>query len=84
MLLVDISGEEQPLSALSELSHVVEPDVCVLVVGEDKQLVRTLEVPTPYVTNMAFGAAGTGTVFITGVFDEWKAPYPGTLYRWRP
>jgi len=34
VLVVDITGEEQPLSALSELSHVVEPDVCVLVVGE--------------------------------------------------
>jgi GNAT superfamily N-acetyltransferase len=33
VLVVDISGEEQPLSALSELAHVVEPDVCVLVVG---------------------------------------------------
>src|SRR3954468_9538543 len=30
VLIVDISGEEQPLSALGELSHVVEPDVCVL------------------------------------------------------
>jgi pilus assembly protein CpaE len=34
VLIVDITGEEQPLSALGELSHVVEPDVCVLVVGE--------------------------------------------------
>jgi pilus assembly protein CpaE len=34
VLVVDLTGEEQPLSALSELSHVVEPDVCVLVVGE--------------------------------------------------
>jgi pilus assembly protein CpaE len=34
VLVVDITGEEQPLSALGELSHVVEPDVCVLVVGE--------------------------------------------------
>ena len=33
-LVVDISGEEQPLSALSELAHVVEPDVVVLVIGE--------------------------------------------------
>jgi pilus assembly protein CpaE len=34
VMIVDISGEEHPLSALSELAHVVEPDVCVLVVGE--------------------------------------------------
>jgi pilus assembly protein CpaE len=34
VLVIDLTGEEQPLSALSELSHVVEPDVCVLVVGD--------------------------------------------------
>lgn len=34
VLIVDVSGEEQPLSALGDLSNVVEPDVCVLVVGE--------------------------------------------------
>jgi pilus assembly protein CpaE len=34
MLVVDISGEEQPLTALAQLAEVVEPDVCVLVVGE--------------------------------------------------
>jgi sugar lactone lactonase YvrE len=56
----------------------------VLVVDEGKKLVRTIDVPTPFVTNLAFGEAGTGTVFVTGVFDEWKAPYPGTVYRWQP
>ncbi len=56
----------------------------VLVVGEDKKLVRTIDVPTPFVTNMAFGAAGSGTVFVTGVFDEWKSPYAGQVYRWQP
>ena len=34
LLIVDVSGEDQPLSALNDLSNVVEPDVCVLVVGE--------------------------------------------------
>jgi pilus assembly protein CpaE len=34
VLLVDVTGEEQPLSALSDLSNVVEPDVCVLVIGD--------------------------------------------------
>ena len=34
VLVVDVSGEEQPLTALGDLSNVVEPDVCVLVVGE--------------------------------------------------
>jgi sugar lactone lactonase YvrE len=54
----------------------------VLVVGEDRKLVRTIDVGTPFVTNLAFGAAGT--VYVTGVFDEWKAPYAGTVYRWQP
>ena len=34
VLIVDVSGEDQPLSALNDLSNVVEPDVCVLVIGE--------------------------------------------------
>jgi gluconolactonase len=54
----------------------------VLVVNEDKKLVRIIEVPTPYVTNMAFGANGADTVFVTGAFDQWKPPYPGAVYRW--
>lgn len=33
-LIVDITGEDSPLAALSELSQVVEPDVQVLVIGE--------------------------------------------------
>lgn len=56
----------------------------VLVVNEDKKLVRMIEVPTPYVTNVGFGADGAGTVFITGAFDQWKEPFPGAVYRWRP
>jgi gluconolactonase len=54
----------------------------VLVVNEDKKLVRIISVPTPYVTNMNFGADGAGTIYITGVFDPWKAPFPGAVYRW--
>ncbi len=38
MLIVDLSGEAQPLSALGELSEVVEPDVRVLVVGDRDDL----------------------------------------------
>ncbi len=34
VLIVDVSGEEQPLTALGTLSDVVEPQVTVLVVGE--------------------------------------------------
>jgi len=54
----------------------------VLVVSENKQLVRTIKVPTPNVTNMNFGRDGADTVFITGVFDPWKAPFRGAVYRW--
>jgi gluconolactonase len=54
----------------------------VLVVSGAAKLVRTIEVPTPYVTNMAFGPAGA--LFITGTFDQWKPPYPGVVYRWTP
>ena len=54
----------------------------VLVVSDVKQLVRIITVATPYVTNMNFGADGAGTVYITGVFDPWKAPFPGAVYRW--
>ena len=33
-LIVDITGEDQPLTALAQLATVVEPDACVLVIGE--------------------------------------------------
>jgi gluconolactonase len=56
----------------------------VLVVSEDKKLVRMIEVPTPYVTNVGFGPGGADTVYITGAFDQWKPPFPGAVYRWRP
>ena len=56
----------------------------VLAVSEGKKLVRTITVGTPYVTNVNFGPAGTGLVYITGVFDPWKAPFPGAVYRWSP
>jgi sugar lactone lactonase YvrE len=56
----------------------------VLVVSEDKKLVRIISVATPYVTNMNFGSEGASTVYITGVFDPWKAPFPGAVYRWSP
>jgi gluconolactonase len=54
----------------------------ILVVSEDKKLVRSIEVPTPYVTNVGFGPDGPSTLFITGAFDQWKAPYPSAVYRW--
>jgi gluconolactonase len=54
----------------------------VLVVNQERKLVRTITVPTPYVTNVNFGADGANTLYITGVFDPWKSPFPGALYRW--
>jgi pilus assembly protein CpaE len=38
VLVVDVSGEDHPLLALSELSELVEPDTCVLVIGESADL----------------------------------------------
>ena len=54
----------------------------ILVVSDDRKLVRTIDVPTPYATNMAFGPDGANVVFITGAFEQWKAPYRGAVYRW--
>jgi gluconolactonase len=54
----------------------------VLVVNEEKKLVRTVDVPTPYVTNVGFGAGGADTLYITGAFEQWKPPFPGVVYRW--
>ena len=54
----------------------------VLVVTGEKKLVRTIDVPAPYVTNIAFGPDGTGVVFITSAFEQWKPPYPGAVYKW--
>ena len=44
VLVVDISGDEQPMSSLTALSEVVEPDVRVLVIGDrqDVDLYRQL------------------------------------------
>jgi gluconolactonase len=54
----------------------------LLVVSEDRKLVRTITVPTPYVTNVAFGPSGADVVFVTGAFEQWKPPFPGVVYRW--
>jgi pilus assembly protein CpaE len=37
-LIVDLSGEEQPLDALAALSEAVEPDVILLVIGETQSI----------------------------------------------
>jgi gluconolactonase len=56
----------------------------VLVVDDAKKLVRMIEVATPYVTNVNFGPDGARTLYITGVFEQFKAPYPVAVYRWTP
>jgi pilus assembly protein CpaE len=38
VLIVDISNEDEPLAALLALSEVVEPETCVLVIGEANDL----------------------------------------------
>ena len=38
VLVVDVTGEEQPLTALSDLADVVEPDVRMLIVGESRDV----------------------------------------------
>jgi pilus assembly protein CpaE len=43
VLIVDVSGEE-PLAALGELSAVVEPETCVLVIGETSDLTLYREI----------------------------------------
>ena len=53
----------------------------MLVVGDDKKVVRMIAVPSPYVTNMAFEK---NAVFITGAFEQWKPPFAGAVYRWTP
>lgn len=55
----------------------------VLVVDQDRRLVRTIDVPAPYVTNIALNPGEPGVVYVTGVFDEWHAPYAGAVYRWQ-
>ena len=56
----------------------------VLVVNDEKKLVRIITVATRNVTNVGFGPPGSGAVYITGAFDQWKAPFSGAVYRWTP
>jgi gluconolactonase len=54
----------------------------VLVVDEQRKVVRVITLPTPYVTNVAFDPNEANVVFVTGAFEEWKPPFPGAVYRW--
>jgi sugar lactone lactonase YvrE len=56
----------------------------LLVVDDGRKLVRVINVPTPYVTNVAFSPLEANVVFVTGAFEQWKAPFPGAVYRWTP
>jgi gluconolactonase len=56
----------------------------LLVVNEDRKLVRMISVPAPFVTNMAFDPQHGNVVFVTGAFEQWKPPFPGAVYRWAP
>jgi sugar lactone lactonase YvrE len=56
----------------------------LLVVNDEKTLVRIIIVPTPYVTNVAFDPRHAKAVFVTGAFEQWKPPYSGAVYRWVP
>ena len=53
----------------------------ILIVDAEKKLIRTINVATPYVTNMSFGP-DSGALYITGSFEQWKPPYLGAVYRW--
>jgi gluconolactonase len=56
----------------------------LLVVGEDRRLVRIISVPTPCVTNLAFNPLEENVLFVTGAFEQWKPPFSGAVYRWTP
>ncbi len=53
----------------------------LLVVNDERKLVRVISVPTPYITNMAFSPDQANVVFVTGAFEQWKPPFPGAVYR---
>lgn len=52
----------------------------VLVADPKAQPVRILEVPLPYVTNLAFGKT-EDVVFVTAASNAWQAPWPGKVFR---
>lgn len=54
----------------------------VLVANEEARLVRSIDVPAPYVTNMEFG--DHAAVFVTAAFEQWKPPFAGIVYRVTP
>jgi sugar lactone lactonase YvrE len=51
----------------------------LLVTDPSGTWIRTIWIPSPYVTNLCFGRTDD-TLFVTGVEDPWTAPYPGAVY----
>lgn len=52
----------------------------VIVASPEAELIRTLDVPAAYVTNLTFGESEE-EVFITAATDAWEPPYPGHVFR---
>lgn len=52
----------------------------IIVADPEGKLIRTLDVPAPYVTNLTFGES-EDVVFVTAATDAWTEPYPGQVYR---
>jgi sugar lactone lactonase YvrE len=52
----------------------------VLVANPAGELIRSLTVPAPYVTNLTFGES-EDVVFVTAASDAWNEPYPGQVYQ---
>ena len=70
---------------LARTASTTSRSICsgrLLVVNDARKLVRSIRVPTPYVTNVAFDLHDTSGVFITGAFEQWKPPFTGVVYRW--
>ena len=51
----------------------------VVVVAPDKQLIRTIDVPSPAAPNLCFGA-DESLIFIMAVDDQNNAPYWSKVY----
>ncbi|HMB20724.1 MAG TPA: SMP-30/gluconolactonase/LRE family protein [Spirochaetota bacterium] len=53
----------------------------VLIIGQKGELLDSIEVPLPYVTNITFGDT-CSTLFITASEDAFNPPYPGSVFRY--
>ena len=55
----------------------------VVVLGRDGSLVRTIELPLRWPTNLAIDPA-TGSAAVTAVADPWKSPHGGAVFHLDP